>query len=169
MSSRYLSPEPMLQDPKWVKSEARSGQSAPTYAYARNNPLKYTDPTGLFVWFLECPDIGGFQRGFSFARAPGSTIPQLAVQRTPGAVGLQNFRGTACEDLKVAEEVEARLTGIPEALLANGCWHDLVKMIREACVKERTTSPDCGRPPRPDDGNDPNYIPRGGDAWWAQQ
>lgn len=43
----YLSPEPMLQDPPFVRREAKAGQSTPTYAYARNNPIKNIDPTGL--------------------------------------------------------------------------------------------------------------------------
>lgn len=46
-SRRYLQPEPLLQEPNWVRGESQQGFSAPTYAYARNNPLKNTDPTGL--------------------------------------------------------------------------------------------------------------------------
>jgi hypothetical protein len=38
----------MLQNPNWVKQMAMQGLSAPTYAYALNNPLKYTDSTGLW-------------------------------------------------------------------------------------------------------------------------
>jgi hypothetical protein len=37
----------MLQKPAWVRNEAQSGFSTPTYAYARNNPISNTDPTGL--------------------------------------------------------------------------------------------------------------------------
>lgn len=43
----YLSPEPMLHDPDYVRVMAQQGLPVPTYAYAFNNPLKYTDKNGL--------------------------------------------------------------------------------------------------------------------------
>ncbi|ATB49360.1 RHS repeat-associated core domain-containing protein [Corallococcus macrosporus] len=46
---RYLQPEPMLQSPNFVKGMASQGMSAPAYAYANNDPLHFTDPTGLEV------------------------------------------------------------------------------------------------------------------------
>jgi len=45
--SQYLSPEPLLQSPTYAKMMAQLGQSTPTYAYALNNPLRYTDEDGL--------------------------------------------------------------------------------------------------------------------------
>ena len=45
--SQYLSPEPLLQKPRYVLSMAESGMSVPPYAYALNNPLSYTDDDGL--------------------------------------------------------------------------------------------------------------------------
>ncbi|MCU0697390.1 MAG: RHS repeat-associated core domain-containing protein [Myxococcaceae bacterium] len=48
-TGRYLSPEPLLQSPTWVANELRSGHQVPTYAYARNNPVRFTDPKGLFT------------------------------------------------------------------------------------------------------------------------
>ena len=67
--SRYLSPEPMLQDPKWVGEELQSGHQVPVYAYAGNNPIAYSDPTGLYpLWspnynycFSRCIDEGGYR------------------------------------------------------------------------------------------------------------
>lgn len=44
---RYLSPEPKLQDPQWVKEQGTEGYSTPSYAYARNNPIRNADPNGL--------------------------------------------------------------------------------------------------------------------------
>jgi RHS repeat-associated protein len=46
-AGRYLQPEPMLQDPKWVADKAKEGMSTPAYSYANNNPLHFIDPAGL--------------------------------------------------------------------------------------------------------------------------
>ena len=57
-SRKYLSPEPLLQSPEWVKSRAMEGRSVPTYAYASNNPINRTDPDGRH-------DTNGCQNGGS--------------------------------------------------------------------------------------------------------
>ena len=53
--SQYLSPEPMLQEPGWLRSEARDGFSTPTYAYARNNPISTIDDNGLWPSSINTP------------------------------------------------------------------------------------------------------------------
>ena len=46
---RYLSPEPLLQSPTYVRRMAQTGMSVPTYAYALNNPIFCIYiPTGLY-------------------------------------------------------------------------------------------------------------------------
>ena len=42
---------------------AHSGMSVPTYAYAANNPLKYTDPTGKYYWATACSSPTGGMKG----------------------------------------------------------------------------------------------------------
>jgi RHS repeat-associated protein len=44
---RYLAPEPLLHDPIQLRRSAKEGHDMPTYAYVGNNPVRYTDPTGL--------------------------------------------------------------------------------------------------------------------------
>ncbi len=41
---RFLSPDPYVQAPE-------NSQNFNRYSYCLNNPLKYTDPTGEFVWW----------------------------------------------------------------------------------------------------------------------
>ncbi|NMO14731.1 RHS repeat-associated core domain-containing protein [Pyxidicoccus fallax] len=51
---RYLQPEPMLQRPLKLEGLARQGPTLPTYAYALNNPVTYTDPDGEFPYTPLC-------------------------------------------------------------------------------------------------------------------
>lgn len=48
---RFVSPDPLsgaVEDPSTLNK----------YAYARDNPLSLTDPTGLFAWSVKCSDDG---------------------------------------------------------------------------------------------------------------
>ena len=84
----YLSPEPYLQRPGYVASMAQQGVSVPTYAYANNNPITNSDPTGLnSVIFLPPvypvlpPDASEWQN-FLCTLAPGLCDYEPAT--TPG-------------------------------------------------------------------------------------
>ena len=43
----------MLQDPSWVKEQGDVAAPTPTFAYARDNPIKHTDPKGLDIYLFD--------------------------------------------------------------------------------------------------------------------
>jgi len=45
-TGRYLSPEPLLLSPRWVREELSQGRLVPAYAYAGNNPIANYDSDG---------------------------------------------------------------------------------------------------------------------------
>lgn len=83
-SARWLSPEPMLQHPEFQRAAAIQGQAAPAYSYAKNNPLMYTDPTGLWpigsddfsICYSNCLDERGRVSQYLI---PMSPIPKALV------------------------------------------------------------------------------------------
>jgi RHS repeat-associated protein len=49
-TGRYLQPEPLLQSGSYLRDQSSQGvTSIPPYAYAQNNPIAYSDPTGFEV------------------------------------------------------------------------------------------------------------------------
>jgi hypothetical protein len=80
--SPYLSPEPMLQEPNWVMTQAQEGFSPPTYAYARNNPLRYTDPDGkvpvLVPFSPNCAKVCSEAAREAAAKKPGSSCVPIS-------------------------------------------------------------------------------------------
>lgn len=58
LTGRYLSPEPLLQNPRKVADDAQSGYLTATYAYARNNPISVSDPDGNWPWEIRTQRTG---------------------------------------------------------------------------------------------------------------
>ena len=50
---RYLAPDPILSSPGEIVRATAAGVSMPAYAYAGNNPIAFTDPTGLLFNWLD--------------------------------------------------------------------------------------------------------------------
>ena len=76
-AGRFLSPDPVVQS-------AHDGQAHNRYAYARNNPLKYVDPSGHI-----------FKRIARFARKHARTIASIAATVALSAVGLPLIAASA--------------------------------------------------------------------------
>jgi RHS repeat-associated protein len=94
----YLSLEPLLQSPAYVQHMAQGGMSVPTYTYALNNPLKYTDPTGLCATTYDC----------CVERAEASGIdPSLACGDLPNDISKKAACVWACEKKYDADSLAA--------------------------------------------------------------
>lgn len=139
---QYLSPDPLLQSPAYVRLMAQTGATTPTYAYAQNNPIKYTDPTGLFSWIGECEGAGvsvsatynyeGGEEGVDGR----TTRPQLQIDPLPSSVQYRSPGTTACQDMKSAQAIQV------EYLQAYGpavvrCWRLMIRQMDAACQLEQ--------------------------------
>jgi RHS repeat-associated protein len=83
-TGRFLSPDP-------ADAIQRFPQSWNRYAYARNNPLKYIDPTGLYVWATTCAandtQCKSDQTSFEQARQNDLQSRDAAVRAAAAAYG----------------------------------------------------------------------------------
>lgn len=87
-SGRYLSPEPLLQNPRKVAEAAQSGYLTAMYAYARGNPISAFDPDGNWPWeFRNGPSGKHWYWGYEGAvPAPVQSCKcHLRVFERPGA------------------------------------------------------------------------------------
>ncbi len=160
--ARYLEPEPMLMPgrtpgsvyelnsgwlgrmfggaaggPRFVAAQARMGFSIPVYAYARNNPVNYTDATGLYSWRFPCSDAGGVSRGAIYAQ----TALGYRWIRTPGTVGFDNPNGTQCQDCARAKYLEQDRIFQSETLMTGDCWKAMIEDICAGCKEEQKCPP----------------------------
>lgn len=122
----------MLQDASWVKDEAEAGLTTPTYAYARNNPLRYTDPTGLYSWITKCdhPYGPGMDTLQADVHYPGSTVSD----------------STGCLDCQVVSAAAKQACAFP--VVSQEYCACAKKLASEVC-STMGKSPSCKLPPPP--------------------
>jgi RHS repeat-associated protein len=93
---RFLAPDPYVQAPAFSQSFNR-------YSYCLNNPLKYTDPDGEWVWIVVGAVVGGvinwgmhgFQWNMDGLAAFGTGAAGGALAATTGGAALGAFGTTA--------------------------------------------------------------------------
>ena len=135
---RYLSPEPLLQDPKWVSEELQSGHQVPAYSYARNNPIRYVDPIGLHAWIDEC-EGGGVSAYWSTTEGggdgPQSLEPSLRLDPTSSSVQFNSPGTNTCQDFNTALKIDRDVFKNQSSGWGTkrGCWRKLVKQMANAC------------------------------------
>jgi RHS repeat-associated protein len=88
--ARFLSPDPYIQSPDYTQSYNR-------FSYCWNNPMKYVDPDGEFVWMVPVligAIIGGYS-GYKIGKAKGAEGWSMAGYIFGGAVigGVAGYTG----------------------------------------------------------------------------
>jgi RHS repeat-associated protein len=152
-TGRYLSPEPLLQNPEWVRSELEDGHQVPAYSYARNNPVSTTDPTGLYAWRVEC--LG---RGVAFEYTNVFSAPPLILTNLSSS-GLTTASNDPCDDFERAVDLGKKYKDQPWFKAQADCWKALKKEIGGHChglpkrPRERVPPPGYADDPRPSGAN----------------
>ena len=106
---RFLSPDPYVQAPDYSQSFNR-------YSYVWNNPLKYTDPDGEWVWLVPVligAVIGGYS-GYKIGDAKGATGWDMTGYIFGGAAigGLAGYTGFSVFSSALAAGTTAGMGGI---------------------------------------------------------
>ena len=111
---RYLSPEPLLQSPNYVRMMAQSGHSVPTYAYALNNPIGYVDRDGRFVMFAPAAGYAiaaafglgvGLGVGASYLMPQTSTLDPRGSANDPAGLRPDQHPGSKLNPIPEPEDV----------------------------------------------------------------
>jgi hypothetical protein len=117
---RFLSPDPFVQAPDYSQSFNR-------YSYVWNNPMKYTDPDGEFVWMVPVlvgAIIGGYS-GYKIGKAKGAEGWNMAGYVFGGAVigGVAGYTGFAVGAKVAAATLAGGSTAMGSSIAAGlmGC------------------------------------------------
>ncbi len=102
---RFLSADPHVQAPY-------SSQSYNRYAYAMNNPLKYTDPSGYFFKKLFKSIKKAFKAIGKFFKKYGKAIVAIAVGALVGGWTLMALTNTATFGAAIAAVATAPMAGV---------------------------------------------------------
>ncbi len=92
-TGRYIQPEPMLQNARYVARKGRSGRSLAIFSYAGNNPVRWFDATGLDVQNNSSDGVWiAGEQGEQYYLAPGDTYygPQDGVYTPDGVFKTNN-------------------------------------------------------------------------------
>jgi RHS repeat-associated protein len=106
---RFLSPDPFVQAPNYTQSYNR-------FSYCWNNPMKYVDPDGEFVWMVPVligAIIGGYS-GYKIGKAKGAEGWSMAGYIFGGAVigGVAGYTGFSLFSSGMAAATAAGMGGI---------------------------------------------------------
>lgn len=148
-AERYLSLEPLLENPNRVLDAARASRTAPTYAYAQNNPITTTDPNGLWPWeHPKCRRVAYYRSEGGALGIGGACICRVrtidASHATLTSTGTQRCWSIALT--KAGDDADH-----PNGHDGMGCWQDPATTCDQVCKAEAARQWDS--------------VKAGGNAW----